>query len=139
MTQLDEKALEAAEKAFMVKLNDEGEDPVIADGALEAGISAYLEAMQAGEREPFGWWRGNIDSAENGILLRHPTPYERNVLTPLYTAPPSFATVQADNERLREALELAVSRGCNHCAEPIKQARIVAGVYPQTTLTGALK
>jgi hypothetical protein len=37
-----------------------------------------------------------------------------------------LAALRAENERLREALNLAVSRGCDHCAESIRQARALA-------------
>jgi hypothetical protein len=33
------------------------------------------------------------------------------------------ASLSDEIERLRQALNIAVSRGCDHCAESIKQAR----------------
>lgn len=51
-------------------------------------------------------------------------------------------TLRAENEALRKrerelaaALDLAVSRGCNHCAESIAAARKVAAVYPSPALS----
>ena len=37
------------------------------------------------------------------------------------------AEYRAERNKLKKALDLAVSRGCDHCAESIKAARAVAG------------
>lgn len=111
---LDEKALEAAEEAFMVEQNSGGGNWGVASGALEAGIRAYLGAIRAGESEAainklLDYGEPFNDGRNDGVLLQFKdgrkfffANRDRLLLTAL----------QADNERLREALQFYADSWC---------------------------
>ncbi len=39
-------------------------------------------------------------------------------------------------EEMGKALDLAVSRGCDHCADSIRRARVISGAFPARALKG---
>lgn len=127
---LDEKALlsewigrgKTAQQTLDLKSREaaKGHDWVVAHEVIHCDklvkLGRYLEATQEGESKPVAWsYRQLIQDSmggwENRISSRNPrnvswiNPSDLENVIPLYTAPPSFAAVQADNERLREENE----------------------------------
>lgn len=72
-------------------------------------LQAAVDADQSSGRM---WCQDKVwpDDAEDS----EPTEYVRADL---------FAALQSENARLREAMDIAVSRGCDHCSASIAKAR----------------
>ncbi|MCW4114781.1 hypothetical protein NPA31_007370 [Aurantimonas sp. MSK8Z-1] len=98
---------------------------------LAALCLAYgIDIAEAAETELARvWTKVEKIRAKQAAKPKH-SPLPEHVQTP---APdPRVAELEAEVERLRAALHLAVSRGCDHCADDIRAARSAAGAATVT-------
>ena len=64
------------------------------------------------------------------VVVAFPQPFKSEADTGKAITLVARAIMAAEDrgeDRLQTALDLALSRGCDHCAEPIRKARAIAG------------